>query len=84
VLQHAGIHVATMSSGEFMSWGDPGPGASVTIYANTGHVFMKIDGRYFGTSGFGHPAAGTGPAWFTANPGPSYLAGFVARHPPGL
>ena len=84
VLQHAGIRLTTMTSGELMTWGDPGPGTTVTIYANPGHVFMKIKGRYFGTSGFGHPAAGTGPAWFTTDPSPGYLAGFVARHPPGL
>lgn len=84
VLQHAGIAVETMTSTGFMSWGESGPGAQVTLYANTGHVFMKIAGRYFGTSGFGHPAAGTGPAWFAVNPEPAYLALFVARHPPGL
>jgi hypothetical protein len=84
VLQHAGIRLATMTPGEFMTWGDPGPGASVSIYANPGHVFMKIGGRYFGTSGFGHPTDGTGPAWFTDSPSPAYLAGFVVRHPPGL
>jgi hypothetical protein len=40
--------------------------------------------RFFGTSGFGHPDAGTGPAWFTRPVSPGYLAGFVQRHPPGL
>jgi hypothetical protein len=84
VLQHAGIRVETLTSTGFMTWGEPGPGAQVTLYANTGHVFIKIGGRYFGTSGFGHPAAGTGPAWFTTNPSPEYLATFVARHPPGM
>jgi hypothetical protein len=84
VLQHASIRLPTMTSGEFMTWGDPGAGTNVSIYANPGHVFMKIGGRYFGTSGFGHPNAGTGPAWFTTNPSSAYLAGFVVRHPPGL
>jgi hypothetical protein len=84
VLQHAGIKVETLTSTGFMSWGEPGPGRQVTLYANTGHVFMKIGPRDFGTSGFGHPAAGTGPAWFTINPSPGYLATFVARHPPGM
>lgn len=84
VLQHAGINVETMDSTGFMTWGEPGPGRSVTIYANPGHVFMSIAGRAFGTSGFGHPAAGTGPAWFTVNPERAYLGLFVARHPPGL
>ena len=84
VLQHAGFNIPTMTSTQLMSWGDPGPGQQVTIYANTWHTFLKIGDRYFGTSGFGHPAAGTGPAWFTIDPGPSYLALFTARHPPGL
>jgi cell wall-associated NlpC family hydrolase len=92
VLQHAGWRIATMTSGEFATWGKPGPGTYVTLYANSGHVFMAIRispserWRYFGTSGFGHPGApnGTGPAWFTVDPSPEYLAGFTMRHPPGL
>jgi cell wall-associated NlpC family hydrolase len=85
VLQHAGIHVVTMTSGAYMSWGDPGPGTAVTLYANPGHIIMSIKVanqlRFFGTSRFGHPEAGTGPAWFTR---PASAAGFVQRHPPGL
>jgi cell wall-associated NlpC family hydrolase len=84
VLQHAGVDIPTLDSTAFMSWGEPGPGRQVTIYANTGHVFLRVGGRYFGTSGFGHPAAGTGPAWFTVTPSPGYLAAFVLRHPRGL
>lgn len=88
VLQHAGIKVATMTSGAFMSWGQPGPGKAVTLYTNPGHIIMSVivngKPRYFGTSGFGHPKAGTGPAWFTQPVSPGYLAGFVQRHPPGL
>jgi hypothetical protein len=92
VFQHAGIDVATMTSGEYETWGEAGVGRYVTIYANPGHVFMAIRSavsapwRYFGTSGFGHPDApnGTGPAWFTVAPSAGYLAGFVARRPVGL
>ena len=84
VHQHAGINMPTMTSGLLMNWGDPGPGKTITIYANPDHTFMKIGSRYFGTSGFGHPGAGTGPHWFTRQPSPSYLATFVRRHPPGL
>ena len=81
-----------MTSGEYESWGEPGPGRYVTIFANPEHVFMAIRSsvaapwRYFGTSGFGHPDApnGTGPAWFTVMPAPTYLAGFLRRHPRGL
>ena len=88
VLQHAGIKVATMTSGAFMSWGEPGPGHAVTLYTNPGHIIMSIivggKRRFFGTSGFGHPAQGTGPAWFTQPLTARYLATFVQRHPPGL
>jgi 3D (Asp-Asp-Asp) domain-containing protein len=81
VLQHAGIDVATMTSGAFMSWGEPGPGAEVTLYANPGHIFMSIRSGdellFFGTNG------GRGPQFFPA-PSAAYIAGFVQRHPPGL
>jgi len=88
VLQHAGVDAPTLTSGGYMSWGEPGPGSSVTLYTNPTHIIMSIvvDGRprFFGTSGFGHPEAGTGPAWFTRPVSPGYLAGFAQRHPSGL
>lgn len=84
VLQHAGIAAPTMTSTLLMNWGDPGPGKTVTIYANRVHTFMRIGNRYWGTSAFGHIGAGTGPHWFTRQPSASYLATFVRRHPPGL
>jgi hypothetical protein len=84
VLQHAGLPTATLDSTQLMAWGDPGPGRRITIYANPTHTFGRFDDRYFGTSAFGHPSAGTGPAWFTVRPPSAYLAGFVQRHPPGL
>jgi hypothetical protein len=86
VLQHAGIKLSTLDSTGFMSWGDPGPGQYVTIYADSEHVFMKIGDRYFGTSGFGHKSKGGGAAWFDPNPPwpGGYFGPFVVRHPPGL
>jgi len=89
VLQHSGVAVPTLTSSAFMSWGDPGRGQAVTLYTNPTHIIMsiRVDGapeRFFGTSSFGHPTAGTGPAWFTKPVSPAYLAGFVQRHPPGL
>jgi hypothetical protein len=71
-----------------MSWGEPGPGKAVTLYTNPSHIIMSIivngERRFFGTSGFGHPEAGGGPAWFTKPVSHAYLSGFVQRHPPGL
>jgi len=88
VLQHAGIDVATLDSTRFMSWGEPGAGRAVTLYTNPSHIILSVIAngkrRFFGTSGFGHPEQGTGPAWFTRPVSPRYLAGFVQRHPPGL
>ena len=60
-----------------MSWGKPGRGRWVTIYANAGHVFMEVAGIRFDTSG----ARVTGSRWQNEMRGTS---GFVARHPAGL
>ena len=34
-----------------MSWGSPGRGRWVTIYASPGHVYMVVNGRRFDTTG---------------------------------
>ncbi|HEX8648286.1 MAG TPA: peptidoglycan-binding domain-containing protein [Thermoleophilaceae bacterium] len=74
VLRAAGLINRPMVSGEFMRWGRPGPGA-VTIYANAGHVYMSINGRFFGTTR-ANPGGGAG--WFNG----SRRAGFVVVHVP--
>jgi uncharacterized phage infection (PIP) family protein YhgE len=66
-------------SGDYNTIGRPGGSGEAVVYSNSGHTFMRIGGRYFGTSGFGHPAAGTGAAWFTVAPSAGYLSGFTAR-----
>jgi peptidoglycan hydrolase-like protein with peptidoglycan-binding domain len=76
VLHAAGVLDAPMASGGFMSYGKPGPGRYITIYANSGHVFMTINGRRFDT-GYG----GNGNRWAE---GSRPTSGFVVRHPPGL
>ncbi|MEA2478100.1 MAG: hypothetical protein QOJ07_22, partial [Thermoleophilaceae bacterium] len=75
VLHGAGLLSSPLDSGAFMSWGAPGPGKHITIYANSGHVFMTIDGRRFDTGYGGH-----GNRWAS---GSRPTAGFVVRHPPG-
>jgi hypothetical protein len=60
-----------------MSWGEPGPGRWVTIYASPTHVFMEVAGLRFDTSG----QRVTGSRW--QNGGRS-TAGFAVRHPAGL
>ena len=42
-----------------MSWGEPGPGRRITVYANAGHAFMVVDGRRFDTSAL----SGGGTRW---------------------
>jgi peptidoglycan hydrolase CwlO-like protein len=76
-LAAAGLVSAPMASGPFMSWGDPGPGKWITVYANAGHAFMIVAGWRFDTSALS--AGGTRWTRDTRNVG-----GFVQRHPPGL
>ncbi len=76
-LAAAGLLSGPLASGPLMSWGEPGRGKWVTIYANPGHVFMEVAGIRFDTSG----ARETGSRW--QNQLRSHK-GFVARHPPGL
>ena len=60
-----------------MSWGAPGPGRVITVYASPGHAYMVIRGRRYDTSG----RSQTGSRW---QPDNRSSAGYVVRHPPGL
>jgi cell wall-associated NlpC family hydrolase len=40
-----------LTSGALMSWGVRGSGRWITVYANPGHVWMKVGGVAFDTSG---------------------------------
>jgi cell wall-associated NlpC family hydrolase len=73
----AGMLDEALDSTGFMSWGEPGPGRRITVYANAGHAFMVVDGRRYDTSAL----SGGGTRWTSQ---PRSTAGFVARHPPGL
>jgi hypothetical protein len=65
-------------SGSFMTWGEPGPGKWITIYANKEHVYMTVAGLRWDTGG---DAPGvTGPRW---HPEMFFGKGFVVRHPVG-
>ncbi len=77
-LHGGGLLSAPLDSGGLMSYGDPGPGSWITVYANSGHAFVVIAGLRWDTSG---DASGTGPSWYTDVPS---TAGYVVRHPPGL
>ena len=70
------------ASGTLESFGLPGPGQWVTLYANADHVFMYVAGLRWDT----HNAAGAGDgsAGIGWHPLIRSDAGFVARHPVGL
>ncbi|HEY7076758.1 MAG TPA: peptidoglycan-binding protein [Solirubrobacteraceae bacterium] len=76
-LHGAGLLSSPLDSSEFMSWGAPGRGRWITIYANPGHVYMVVNGVRFDTSG----ASQTGSRWQRTWRSP---AGYTIRHPAGL
>ena len=75
-LHGGGLLGIPKDSGEFMSYGAPGPGRHITIYANPGHVYMVVHGRRFDTTG-----ASGGSRWQWEQ---RSSAGYTVRHPPGL
>jgi hypothetical protein len=76
-LHYAGLLRTPLDSTGFESYGLPGPGRHVTIYANAGHAYMVVDHRRFDTSAIGE----TGSRWTSTHRG---SAGYVVRHPRGL
>jgi hypothetical protein len=76
-LHYAGLLRTPLNSTGFMSYGRPGRGRHISIYANAGHAYMVVDGRRFDTSAIRE----TGSRWTSTHRSPS---GYVVRHPPGL
>ena len=76
-LHGAGLLDAPLDSTGLESWGSPGPGRWITVYANAGHVFVLMAGVRFDTSG----QARAGTRW---QPAPRSVAGYTVRHPAGL
>lgn len=70
-----------LASGALMSYGKPGKGKWVTVYANAGHAFIVVAGLRLDTSSVDDPSGLTGPRW---RPAIRSTAGFVARHPEGF
>jgi hypothetical protein len=75
-------------SGELESYGEPGPGKYVSIYANEAHAFIYVGGLRFDT--VEAPEWDTGPN--SGKPGPKWRvypnvpdwSTWTIRHPPGL
>lgn len=78
-LHGAGLLDVRMVSGQLESWGEPGPGKWITVYANADHVYMFVAGLRFDTRG-DLPGV-SGPRWHRGWVDPRK---FVARHPSGL
>jgi cell wall-associated NlpC family hydrolase len=76
-LYGAGLLETPLTSGALESYGEPGPGKWITIYANATHAYVMIAGLRWDTVG---DANGTGPRWHAE---PPYPQGFVVRHPTG-
>jgi peptidoglycan hydrolase CwlO-like protein len=74
-LNGGGFLSSPLDSTGLSTWGDPGPGQWITVYANSGHAWMIIAGLAFDTSG------GAGPRWHSSPV--NSPEGFIARHPAG-
>ena len=75
-LHGGGLLSSPLDSGSFESYGAPGPGRHITIYANASHAYMVVDGRRYDTSGL----SARGTRWTSEM---RSSAGFVVRHPRG-
>jgi 3D (Asp-Asp-Asp) domain-containing protein len=88
VLYGAGLlGSSALDSGSLESYGLPGPGRWITIYANPAHTWIVVAGIAFDTADYGGAPvpSGTGPRWreqplANLRDGTSY----VVRHPPDL
>jgi len=76
-LHGGGFLSSPLDSTGLTTWGSPGAGSWITVYANSGHAYAVIAGLRFDTSG---TVGGSGPSWSTEM---RASAGFVARHPDG-
>jgi len=76
-LHGAGLLNRAATSGDLASFGRPGKGHWVTIYANGGHAYMMVAGVRYDTSA----RSSAGSRWTNALRG---SGGYVARHPAGL
>jgi peptidoglycan hydrolase-like protein with peptidoglycan-binding domain len=86
-LHGAGLLSAPEDSTGLESYGSPGPGQWITIYADAQHTFIVVAGIAFDTADYGGPniPGGTGPRWRSDPTGNLADGGdYVVRHPAGL
>jgi peptidoglycan hydrolase-like protein with peptidoglycan-binding domain len=77
VLHAAGLLSRALDSTEFMTWGNRGRGAWVTVRTNPSHAYLIVAGLRFDTSAL----RATGNRWTEQMRSAS---GFTGRHPDGL
>jgi cell wall-associated NlpC family hydrolase len=76
-LHGAGLLNHPKDSGELMGWRFSGRGEWITVYANSGHVYMKVAGLRFDTSGLDED----GTRWHDTR---ATREGYAVRHPRDL
>jgi hypothetical protein len=83
VLHAAGFLTSPMPSGPLAtSWGTPGKGFWVTVYANASHAYMVVAGLRFDTSAVGEKLnQGSGPRWRKTK---RKALGYTAKYWPGF
>jgi peptidoglycan hydrolase-like protein with peptidoglycan-binding domain len=76
-LHGGGLLSSPEDSSALESYGEPGPGRYITVYANSEHAWMVVDGKRFDTIA----QQETGTRWSSSM---MSTAGYVARHPDGM
>lgn len=82
-LAAGGLLSAPETSGQLESWGAPGPGKWITVYANAGHTYMYVN--VGGGVWMLYDTAGRSGIYASRwQPSPVDNSGYVVRHWPGL
>jgi peptidoglycan hydrolase-like protein with peptidoglycan-binding domain len=79
-LHGAGLLSVTEDSGQMESYGSPGYGRWITLFANAGHVYMLVAGLWFDTAA--QDSNSLNDRWSTTRISP--VSGFIVRHASGL
>lgn len=81
-LAAGGLLSAPETSGQLESWGVPGPGKWITVYANAGHTYMYVN---IGGAWMLYDTAGRSGVFASRwQPYPVDNSGYVVRHWPNL
>ena len=75
-LHGGGLIGSPEDSTSLESYGESGPGKHITIYANSEHTFMVVNGKRFDTVA----QQETGSRWSSST---TSTSGYVVRHPAG-